>query len=846
MSYCWGMNEQSKGDFSYFSRCRWSRNSGTSRRKIRIQDIAGLRCLRVGQAAIRLLVAALLVVSCLRATAATYYLSPSGNDSNPGTLAQPWATLYGSLPNLVAGDTLIQNPGLYSEFVHNLDTASDGATNAPITVIGLPGSVNQGSGIFVKNSNWIFSGFTISNFQFAAHMLGGFVIGAKANNTFIHDCVLRDFTTDQSQYGVVWYPDPAVIGPNTNFIPESLACNCVISNCLFTNFFGAEIIRVGGTNNLIVNNQIKHFLSSDCFQFFGAYNIIRGNYVTNAELVAGGQHPDLFQTYGQNGNIPSADNPYFDSHDNLAENNQFWDCNISFGQMTVDVTNAIVNVSNFTERNNLFVRCGSTNGSISSHDIPGLKFINNTYLFCGTNQNSSGDVLGFAINAPVGLCPLTVNNTTWRGQAINTVIANCAFIGCGRSANNGWWEIDSGFGVPTNTWNFTTVNNFVVHWDGANWSKKNPNLQTNIKGICTDLDTYQVPADLNPGVDPKLAAIAVQRWASDLRPILGSPLIDSGTNITTLNQTDLEGTIRPENGQFDIGCFEFDPTLLVHLDFDEDLTVGKIMDTTGNGHDAWQFDPTNWISATPGVVGNAGLWKVVGTITNDPGMTYNLSQYAGITNLSNIQFLTNGTISVWVLWATNAERWDSILDCGYPIPYSWDPTVATNSWALHYGSPDLNLNPTGPVFKRFGNNLNDTNGVLISWTQPRDGSTWYQIAVAWNGIDNTIVGYQNGQPIQTNSLGAPYLRISGSPRLGVAPFSITPWLAVGAMQHDGTPQWGDDRYPNAGFFKGKMDDLRIYNRPLSAAEVQTVYNGKSFKVSQRPPSPSNLRVILGP
>jgi hypothetical protein len=54
------------------------------------------------------------------------------------------------------------------------------------------------------------------------------------------------------------------------------------------------------------------------------------------------------------------------------------------------------------------------------------------------------------------------------------------------------------------------------------------------------------------------------------------------------------------------------------------------------------------------------------------------------------------------------------------------------------------------------------------------------------------------------------------------------WICVGASSHDGTPQWGDDKYPNAGYFVGKMDDLRLYNRALSSAEVRALYLGSVY------------------
>jgi hypothetical protein len=54
-------------------------------------------------------------LSTAPAMAATYYISPSGNDSNPGTQAAPWKTLRKAAATLVAGDTGIVMNGTYTE-----------------------------------------------------------------------------------------------------------------------------------------------------------------------------------------------------------------------------------------------------------------------------------------------------------------------------------------------------------------------------------------------------------------------------------------------------------------------------------------------------------------------------------------------------------------------------------------------------------------------------------------------------------------------------------------------------------------------------------------------------------
>ena len=45
----------------------------------------------------------------------TYYVSTSGNDANPGTEAQPWATIQKAANTVVAGDTVLIKSGTYNE-----------------------------------------------------------------------------------------------------------------------------------------------------------------------------------------------------------------------------------------------------------------------------------------------------------------------------------------------------------------------------------------------------------------------------------------------------------------------------------------------------------------------------------------------------------------------------------------------------------------------------------------------------------------------------------------------------------------------------------------------------------
>jgi len=57
---------------------------------------------------------AALILACSSLQAETYYLSPEGSDSNPGTFDRPWKTFQKAALTVQAGDTVIVGNGTYS------------------------------------------------------------------------------------------------------------------------------------------------------------------------------------------------------------------------------------------------------------------------------------------------------------------------------------------------------------------------------------------------------------------------------------------------------------------------------------------------------------------------------------------------------------------------------------------------------------------------------------------------------------------------------------------------------------------------------------------------------------
>ncbi len=282
-----------------------------------------------------------------------------------------------------------------------------------------------------------------------------------------------------------------------------------------------------------------------------------------------------------------------------------------------------------------------------------------------------------------------------------------------------------------------------------------------------------------------------------------------------------------------------DPSLKLHFDFDENFSNGRVLDVSSNGNNGWQMDPTNWITTAGGVFGTTGAqFTYVGLIYTDPPNVHQYSQYIAVTNVNGFYYLTNSTISLWVRFDTNSDFSMYLLSAGYPDQYAADPTGASNSWTLNRDSSSYLNFVTYPnsLYKRDVVNWPDDTIQPGGYTPILATTKFHLYSITIDCPNNIAIAYYDGQPCMTNTIDLPWIRVYGDINL--------PWLCVGAMGHDGTPQWGDDAYPNAGFFVGKMDDLRIYNRTLSAAEVYDLYQGNSFarNLTLQPTEPQSVRL----
>lgn len=209
----------------------------------------------------------------LASGAAQYYISPTGSDSNSGTLSLPWRTEQHSQRILQPGDTVFFRGGNYS----NLVLTASGTPASPISyrantnekpvVLQAIGSSSP-VGIDLSGDNCIISGFTVQGGSDGIRINGS----SHATNNVIENCdVTKTWITGMSvSYGDhSWttirncrvYNCSLENWPRTNSswgggisIGKGIGTHCLVENCLVYFNNGEAILTTA--NNCTVKNCI--------------------------------------------------------------------------------------------------------------------------------------------------------------------------------------------------------------------------------------------------------------------------------------------------------------------------------------------------------------------------------------------------------------------------------------------------------------------------------------------------------------------------------------------------------------------------------------------------------------
>ncbi len=189
-----------------------------------------------------------------------YYVSTSGSNSNPGTLAAPWLTIQKAANSATAGSTVYVRGGTYGEHV---TINVSGTSGSPITFQSYPGeqAVIDGTGIALSagdnplvdlngRSYIVFKGFELRNNKTSTvnvvpigiYVPGGSV-GVELRNNLIHHIETNFTGTDGGDaHGIAVYGNTAT----------AVSGLVIDGNELYN-------LKLGSSESLVVNGNVNGF-----------------------------------------------------------------------------------------------------------------------------------------------------------------------------------------------------------------------------------------------------------------------------------------------------------------------------------------------------------------------------------------------------------------------------------------------------------------------------------------------------------------------------------------------------------------------------------------------------------
>jgi methionine-rich copper-binding protein CopC len=434
-----------------------------------------------------------------RVVLSTYWVSPSGNDSNSGSSTSPYATLQHAMMSLQPGDTLDVKSGSYTGFIVGWDTQPASSGDPYGTINGTAGNP-----------------ITIQADPSAA--AGSVVINNKDNKTQFgidlepgcNYVTISGITVDGSSGNIAGYP-------NHGGGIKVCGNNSVVQNCTVTNIgYGFGIITDQANNVLLKGNTISNIHGQGNANYgHGIYiadntvgAVLDGNIIHNCDYIGIHVNGDLGDSGGPPGLVQNA----------TIKNNVIYDngqngINADGLQSSTIENNLIYNYANYGIcLYQIDAGAGSKNNII----------VNNT-IYSGTSTGTGGSIR--ILDASTG----------------NTILNNILLDG-----SNIVYRIsaDSQSG---------TVSNYNIVPNGAQ-------IQSEDTGQNESFSQWQSSTGQDHNSFSATAAqLFVNPSANNYQELSTSPSIGAGTS-TDAPSTDILGNPRPSSKGYDIGCYEYETT----------------------------------------------------------------------------------------------------------------------------------------------------------------------------------------------------------------------------------------------------------------------------------------------
>jgi Right handed beta helix region len=495
------------------------------------------------------LIAVLIVSVCVAfgQTNSSFYVSTTGNDSNPGTQTAPWRTVQHAADTVLAGGTVNVRDGVYEELVTM--KASGNASDGFITFRSYPGETaildathltptGRQAIVTVHNQNYIrIEGLEIRNFHTAEHRLsplGISVIGSGSHIELLKNNVHHIEQTFEGRdgpghgangFGIAVYGTDAKT-PITDLIID-----------------GNEVhhLKTGSSESLVVNGNVTNFRITN--------NVVHDNNNIGIDVI-GFEHtaPDPAVDQARDGlvsgnlvyNVHSRGNPAYQNEENsdgiyvdggtriLIERNVMHDDDFGIELASEHKDRA---TSYITARNNLIYHCHTAGVSIGGYapergHTDHSTVINNTLYENDTSGTGSGEFQMqwnmadniFANNIVYAgdHCLIAINKSKIDKEHPAVAIDHNLYY-CASGAKASTWSEAAG-----------TVTGFDKYVES------------------TGSDTH------SKFLDPHFADATKDFHLQSDSPALAAGTVDAAP----VGELDLDGSARVNSGKIDIGCYQ--------------------------------------------------------------------------------------------------------------------------------------------------------------------------------------------------------------------------------------------------------------------------------------------------
>jgi hypothetical protein len=493
-----------------------------------------------------------LLLACVSAafsqSNSSFYVSTSGNDSNPGTQAAPWRTVQHAADTVHAGSIVNVRGGVYEELLSI--KASGNATDGYITFRSSPGETAildathftpdaRSAILTIHNKSYVrIEGFEIRNFHTAEHRqtpLGISVMGAGSHiellKNNVHHIEQIFNGRDGPGHGANGF-GIAVYGTDAKTPISELVID------------GNEVhhLQTGSSESLVVNGNVTNFRIT--------HNVVHDNNNIGIDVIGFERTaPDPAVDQARDGvvsgnlvyNITSKGNPAYGDDVNsdgiyvdggtriLIEQNVMHDVDFGIELASEHKDRA---TSYITARNNLIYHCHTAGVSIGGYapdrgHTDHSTVVNNTLYDNDTSDTKSGefqmqwnmadDIFANNIVYAGPRCLISVTKSQVEKNASPVAIDHNLYY-CASGSKASAWEASSGIA--------TGFDNYVQSTGNDRHSRF---------------------------LDPHFVDAAVH----DFHLRSDSPAIATGTtDEVPVGELDLEGSPRVKSGKIDIGCYQ--------------------------------------------------------------------------------------------------------------------------------------------------------------------------------------------------------------------------------------------------------------------------------------------------